>query len=68
MRTLLGPHVYRKGLPRAVGFVLVRIIESTQGVRAPAQEAGPAPVQVDASGLKAFSVGLVKSRQPTLGA
>lgn len=28
MRTLLGPHVYRKGLPRAVGFVLLRVIES----------------------------------------
>jgi hypothetical protein len=28
MRTLLGPHVYRKGVPASLGFVLVRVIES----------------------------------------
>jgi hypothetical protein len=32
MRTLLGPHVYRKGIPRVLGFVLVRLFESLKTV------------------------------------
>jgi hypothetical protein len=27
-RTRSGPHVYRKGIPRALGFVLVHVFES----------------------------------------